>query len=396
MDIQSVIEKEIAERIKRLRQAMKSKGLDGALVGQLADLYYFSHTDQDAYLWIPAQGDPILMVRKSLARATSDSPMDKVLPLKGFQHLKEIIMGGIQGMPGKIGLEMDTLPASFLFAYQRLFPDTEMVDISALILGIRMVKSEYEIGCIKQAAKTADSMFSKMGEFVSEGRSEMEVAMSIESYLSGRGCPPVVRMRGYNFEGRLMFVISGKSASMANSAPGAIGGAGPGAFYSQGPGDRKIRRNEPIVVDVAVCCDGYLSDQTRVFSLGAVGDELKAAHHAMVDVQSTVADRAVPGMRVGDLYELALEKVKTIGMEIGFMGLPDSVPFIGHGVGLELDEWPVVGKKQKTVLAPGMTIALEPKAVIPNQGGVGSESTYLIGPGGTEKLNRFPDEICIL
>lgn len=396
MDVRSIIESEIVERLERLRNVIETKGLDGVLIGQLTDLYYFSNTDQDAQLWVPASHDPILMVRKSITRAILDSPIKKVMPLKGFQHLKDVVIGSAGRMPKKIGLEMDTLPASFLVAYQKLFPDTEMVDIAPSILGIRMVKSEYEIGCIQTAAKTADSLFNKMGEFLSEGERELDVAMKIESYLSSQGCPPIVRLRGYNFEGRLMFVISGKSASTANSAPSAIGGVGPGAFYSQGPGYKRINRNEPVVVDVAVCSDGYLSDQTRVFSLGVISDDLMRAHDTMLEVQTAVTDRAVPGTKVGDLYDLAVEIVKRSGIQKGFMGLPDSVPFIGHGVGLELDEWPVLGKNQKAVLEQGMTIALEPKIVILNQGGVGIENTYLTGPSGMERLNRFPDEICNL
>jgi Xaa-Pro dipeptidase len=392
----ALMESEIASRIERLKGELDRQGIDGALVVQLADLFYFSNTDQDAHLWVSSSRNPILMVRKSMARAAMDSPIKTQLPLKGFKQMKELVVENLGKTPKKIGLEMDTLPASFLLAYQKLFPDTEMVDISPLILGIRMVKSGYEIGCIRKATKAADEMFEKVPEFMGEGETEMNVAMKIESFLGCHGHPAIVRMRGFNREGTLMFVISGHSASMVSSAPGAVCGTGPGAFYSQGPGDKRIRKNEPVVVDVAVCHDGYLSDQTRIFSIGSVSENLARAHDEMLRVQEMIAQKAVPGVAASALYDLAVEQVERAGLSSGFMGYPEAVPFVGHGVGLELDEWPILGKKQNMILAPGMTIAVEPKFVTPEKGAVGIEDTFLVGPHGMERLNRFPNRICVL
>lgn len=143
----SVTEAEISKRWNRFQDGLAAHEVDGALIVLKTDLYYFSGTDQDAHLWVPASGEPILMVRKSMERAREDSPVRSIVPLPGLSHLPKLIGKQTGQGPKRIGLEMDILPAAFYFSYQRLFPDAEIVDISALIRSVRMIKSDYEISC---------------------------------------------------------------------------------------------------------------------------------------------------------------------------------------------------------------------------------------------------------
>jgi len=103
-----------------------------------------------------------------------------------------------------------------------------------------------------------------------------------------------------------------------------------------------------------------------------------------------------PGASSARLYALALEISEDAGLSKGFMGSPLSVPFVGHGLGLELDECPVIGKNSDPVLQDGMVIAFEPKVVLPGEGVVGIENTLLITERGMEKLSRFPDDIVVI
>jgi Xaa-Pro aminopeptidase len=159
---------------------------------------------------------------------------------------------------------------------------------------------------------------------------------------------------------------------------------------------RKLLPHTPILVDYTANVEGYLSDQTRIFSIDALPEKLQNAHKVMVEVQDAMAREGRPGVMAKDLYAVALKIVEKADFMEGFMGHPQPVPFVGHGVGLELDEWPVIGKGSEHILEQGMVIALEPKMVFPGQGVVGIENTFAVTETGMEKLNRFPDDIVIL
>jgi Xaa-Pro aminopeptidase len=115
----------------------------------------------------------------------------------------------------------------------------------------------------------------------------------------------------------------------------------------------------------------------------------------MLKVQESIAAEGRPGVKAKDLYAIALDIVKEAGFRDGFMGHPQPVPFVGHGIGLEMDEWPVIGEHSKHILKKGMVLALEPKYIFPQEGAVGIENSFVVGHHGMEKLNRFPDEIVI-
>ncbi|MCF8120511.1 MAG: aminopeptidase P family protein, partial [Deltaproteobacteria bacterium] len=190
-------------------------------------------------------------------------------------------------------------------------------------------------------------------------------------------------------------IMAGRNAALPSNSAGPTGGRGLGPFLSQSAGTDKIQKNEPIIVDYVASVEAYNSDQTRIFALGKLKDELVKAHEAMRTIQNTLAEKGQPGVVTGDLYQLALDMAQSAGLAENFMGYPVPVPFIGHGVGLELNEWPVIGRNMRVPLEVGMTIALEPKVVFPDKGVVGIENTFVVTPTGMERLNRFPDDIIV-
>jgi Xaa-Pro aminopeptidase len=289
---------------------------------------------------------------------------------------------------------MDVLPSAFFRTYQKLFPDTLMVDISPLIRSGRMIKSAYEISCITRAAEIADSMYEKIPAFLETADREIDLAAKVEAFYRTMGHSGLVRTRGFNMECHYGQIMSGKRGAVPSNSPGPTGGEGPGPFCSQGAGKGKIEMNEPIFVDYASNVGGYIADQARIFSRGVLDNKFHMAHEVMLEIQNSVVDKAQPGVRAKDLYDLAWKIAQRAGLEVGFMGYPDAVPFVAHGVGLDIDEWPIIGRNSKTVLEEGMVIALEPKFVFPGEGVVGIENTFAVTANGMKKLNRFPDAIC--
>jgi Xaa-Pro dipeptidase len=387
------MKQEIDERLKRFRERLAANGVDGAMLLQKTDLYYLSGTDQDAHLWVPAHNTPLLLVRKSLERAREDSIIEEIVPLPGFSRVPELIRKHTKKLPKRLGLELDILPSRLYMSYRKVFPDAKIVDISPLIRGVRMVKSDYEVSCITKAADMADRMYEKVPGFLAESKTETDLALRLEAFYRGKGHPGLVRTRTFNMECLYGHVMAGKSGAVASNSPGPTGGKGLGPFYSQSAGKDKIGKHEPVFVDYAANVEGYIADQARIFSLGNLPEKFHRAHNVMLEVQETLTEKGRPGVKAGDLYNLALKIAEKAGLEEGFMGYPDPVPFVAHGVGLEIDEWPIIGRNSDTILEEGMVMALEPKFIFPGQGVVGIENTWVVTQRGMIKLNRFPDGI---
>ena len=390
---QTSMKNEIDKRLKRFQERLVANGVDGAILLQKTDLYYLSGTDQDAHLWVPANDTPFLMVRKSLERAREDSTLKGIVPFPGLSRVPELIRKQTKNLPKRLGLELDILPSSLYMSYQKLFPDAEIVDISPLIRGVRMVKSDYEISCITKAAEMADRMYEKVPGFLAESETETDLALRLEAFYRGKGHPGLVRTRTFNMECLYGHVMAGKSGAVASNSPGPTGGKGLGPFYSQSAGNDKIGKHEPVFVDYAANVEGYIADQARIFSLGNLPEKLHRAHNVMLEVQERLTEKGRPGVIAEDLYNLALKIAEKAGLEEGFMGYPDPVRFVAHGVGLEIDEWPIIGRNSDTILEEGMVMALEPKFIFPGQGVVGIENTWVVTQRGIIKLNRFPDGI---
>jgi Xaa-Pro dipeptidase len=393
---QKRMEEEISRRVARFQHELSAHQVDGALIVQKTDLYYFTGTDQDAHLWVPADGDPLLMVRKSLERAVEDAATKQIVPLKSLSQVPEHIQGnGGARKLGRIGLEMDVLPVNRYLTYQRLFPETEFVDVSLWIRETRMIKSPYEISSITEAARMADATYEKVPQFLRESEREIDLTYRIEASYRSQGHPGVVPTRGFNNESIYGQIMAGRGAAMPSNSAGPLGGKGIGPFFSQGASMERIEPHEPILIDYAANAHGYISDQTRIFSVGRLNETLVRAHDVALRIQETLSQEGRPGVTAETLYDLALEIAEAAGLEGRFMGYPDPVPFVGHGVGLELDELPIIGRGSSTPLAEGVVIALEPKFVFPGQGVVGIENTFVVTRDGMRKLNRFQDAIMI-
>jgi Xaa-Pro dipeptidase len=386
---------EISKRIRRFQQLLGEHGVDGALMVQKMDVYYFAGTDQDAHVWVPASDEPLLMVRKSLERGSKDSPLKRIVPLNSLSQIPQYIKENADGEPRSLGLELDILPVKMYQAYQSLFPHTEMVDISSVIRRTRMIKSDYEISQIRAAARITDSMYEQVPGFIEESETEIDLAVRVEGFYRTRGHTGMTRFRTFDLGINYGHIISGASAAEPSASPGPTGGSGLGPFYSQGAGFNPLGRNTPIVIDYASLVNGYISDSARVYSVGKLRDRFMRAHSVMLRVQDAVAREGRSGVRAKDLYKVAMGIVEEAGLSDGFMGYPQAVAFVGHGTGLEMDEWPVIGRGVDTILESGMVLSLEPKYVFPGEGVVGIENTFLVAEQGMEKINAFPDEIVI-
>ncbi len=383
---------ELTRRTAGLQNLMRQEGIEGAVIVQNADLFYFTGTVQRSHLFIPADGKPVLMVKKSYPRAREESALEEIIPLDNFKDLPGTI--GAYGYKNldKIGLEIDVLPAALYLKYQKLFFPAEIVDVSPLIRRVRMVKSAYEIDLIKEAADLNRTFFSRVKDFLREGVSEVELAGQLEAVYRRHGHQGYVRMRGFNQEIMYGHLMSGRNLAVPSFLDSPEGGPGLNPSFPQGAGFKKIGRNEPVMVDYVGVLNGYMVDQARIFCLGRLPEKFERAHRAAIDIQDQIKKAARPGVLCEELYNLAVSMASEYGLKEHFMGHPDPAPFIGHGLGIELDELPVLARGFKIPLEEGMTLALEPKFIFPD-GEVGIENTFVVRDHGLETLTVFDEKI---
>jgi len=388
---------ELSARRDQLQSRMQQEGIDGTLIVQNADLFYFSGTIQQGQLYIPASGEPVLMVRKDFERARRESALPQVAAFSSPRQVPGILKQHGLAVPETLGLELDVLPANQYLNFARLLENTRMVDISPAVRMIRAVKSDYEVAIIRRAAAFSDQLAESVPAILKEGISEIELAGRIEAEARKWGHQGLVRMRLFGGELFYGHVMAGATAATPSYLASPTGGTGVNPAMAQGSSLRPIGRHEPVLVDLVFALDGYLSDHTRIFSIGELPEDLLRAHEAMRAVQAAVKAAARPGALAGDMYELALSVAEAHGLGDYFMGTGGQrIRFVGHGIGLELDEFPFLARGQKLPLEAGMIIALEPKAIFPEKGVVGIENTHVVTEAGLSQLGSFREEVVVV
>ncbi|MBI4790458.1 MAG: aminopeptidase P family protein [Chloroflexi bacterium] len=388
---------ELDSRAGKLQALLAANDLDGALIVQNADLFYFAGTLQQSHLYIPREGVPVLMTRRSFARAQAESALERVVPLASPRDVPRVLQQHGYARPKRLGLELDVLPANLYLGHREIFALAELCDCSTLIRRVRAVKSPFELAAMRRAAQIGEKTMAAMRELLVEGISEIALAGKLEAVARGLGHQGLARFRLFNNEMFYGHLMAGKSAAHPSYLSSPTGGPGQSPAFSQGSGPHKIRRGEPVLFDYVFVSDGYIVDQTRILAIGSLSDKLRRAHDAMVEIQNAIAAAAKPGVTGGALFQLARNMAQRSGYadHLGGIG-KDQITFVGHGVGLEMDEYPFLAKGQAMPLEAGMVIAVEPKVTFANVGTVGIENTFVVTERGARRITRGSDEVVIV
>jgi Xaa-Pro aminopeptidase len=387
-----VSKSELDDRCERFQKLLRQRGIDAALIVQNADLYYFSGIVHRAYLYIPAEGPPVLLGGRGSERIAEESCLDRVASLTQLRDLPSVLQGWGYPFPTILGLESDVLPASLYARYTEIFAPAAIVDVSALIREVRMIKSAWELDKIRAACHMGGQIFDFVSETLEEGIGEYELLGRIEHRSRQLGHPGFMRARAFNQELTYVLVLSGSDAVIPSYGSGPLGGRGASFAFPHSASGRKIARNEAIIVDYCPWVDGYMADMTRTFCIGTLPAHMSYAYETALEINDMLIKEARPGALCSELWGKARKIVRNHGFCEHFMGMAHRVSFIAHGVGLEVDEWPVLAAGVDMVLQSGMVIAAEPKFVFPD-GAVGLENTFVVGPNGLEKLGDTDDSL---
>jgi len=386
---------ELRARVARFQAFLAEDGLAGAVLVQNVDRYYFSGTMQGGYVVVPAQGDPLLLMRRDPERAAAESPLP-VQALGSVRDLAGRVRERFGELPSPLGIERDVLPAGQVERLQALLPGVGLGDATRAIQRTRAVKSPWEMERIRGAARTVAEAVETVPEHLRPGVTELELTARLECELRLRGHGGLIRMRGFNQEIFYGHVMAGATAATPSFLDAPTGGLGTSAALPQGSSRRPIRPGEPVVVDLVGNCGGYLSDQTRVFFLGEPREPFAAAYEAALAVERAVAEAARPGVPASRLYQVAQDAAARTPFAGQFMGDAQKVTFVGHGIGLEVDEVPFLARGFDLPLEEGMVFALEPKFIFAGRGVVGVEDTFRVTSDGVERLTPSPQGLRVV
>ncbi|HEY6839211.1 MAG TPA: Xaa-Pro peptidase family protein [Geobacteraceae bacterium] len=389
---------ELEYRAKKLQEKMAKEELDAVIIVQNADLFYFTGTIQSGNLYVPAHGQPLYMVRRDAGRARMESGLKEVIPFGSMRDIPGILSQYGYPEPKRIGMEMDVVPVAFFERYRKVFPGAVFCDATPLIRQVRMIKSHYEIHIMKDAALQVDKVYRRAREVIREGISDVELAAELEQTARLNGHLGLIRMRAFNGEMMFGHTFSGADSAVPTYTDTPFGGMGPSPSFGQGASWKRIERHEPIVIDFAGSVDGYLVDQTRIFAIGALSDRLRKGYDDMLRIQERMLTLMEELPAWGRVYDECLALAVSMGYADNFMGVRGTqVSFIGHGIGVEVDEYPFLARGFNDVMMEkGMAFAFEPKLVFPGEGAVGIENTFYISEEGVKQLTYSDEALAIL
>jgi Xaa-Pro dipeptidase len=386
-----------AIRQAQLQQTMLDANIQGFIVNQQVDMYYYNGSMQTGMLFIPVAGEAIFFVRRSVDRAKEES-YARVEPMPSFKNFRERLLDNVPEIfksskegksinPIRFATELDVLPVQIYQKLQSSMPDIQWVDGSSMVREQRMIKSIDELQSIRKAAQLVNDTLNEVKKYVQVGMTEIELMAYIEYQLRKNGHLGTMRMRAYNSELLTGLVAAGASAATPTYFDGPAGGKGLHPASPQGSSQAAINKGEPLLIDIGCCIDGYLIDQTRTLVIGELNSKMQHAYDVSEHILHSIEKQLKPGVICEHLYLTAIELADKAGLSDNFMGYrQDQVKFLGHGIGLEIDELPILAKGHSYPLQSGMVIAIEPKFTFPQEGVVGIENTYLITKEGYEQL----------
>jgi Xaa-Pro dipeptidase len=329
----------------------------------------------------------VFWVRRSFERAGAESLFPDIRPMKSFRDAVPAVPPVAARQV--IHLETELVPLALVQRFRKHFACKEVASLDALIARVRTVKSPYELAIMEQCgAIHRRVMEENVPKMLREGMSEAELACELYSLLVREGHQGTVRFSMFNVDIAVAQLGFGENSIYPTSfdGPGGCVGIGPAAPVL-GSRDRKLGKGDLVFVDVGCAMDGYHTDKTMVYQFGrALPDEVVAIHRRCVEREHRLASLLKPGAIPSAIYADVMGSLDPEFLK-NFMGFGNRrANFLGHGVGLQIDEPPVIAEGFDEPLAAGMVLALEPKKGVPGVGLVGSENTYLVTPDGGRSL----------
>ena len=380
---------ELKQRRDKIRVIMAQQGIDAALFTCNVNLIYTYGQVVSGFLYLPLNDSARLFIKRP-----NNIEGEHVCPIRKPEQLPDLLTELGLPLPQRLMLEGDELSFN---EYRRLaacFPSAEVLPCgSALVRQARSVKTELEIELFRRSGLAHAKAYAQIPTVYRPGMTDRELSIEIERLMRLEGNLGIFRVFGQSMEIFMGSLLAGDNAAAPSPYDFALGGEGMDPALPGGANNTPLQEGQSLMVDLGGNFYGYMGDMSRVFSIGRLPQQAYDAHQLCLDIQDAIADMARPGVVCEDLYNKAIDMVTRAGMADYFMGVGQKAKFIGHGIGLEINEAPVIAPRMKQELEPGMVFALEPKIVLPGVGPVGIENSWAVGAEGLEKLTICEESI---
>lgn len=380
---------EVGLRLRKLIPLLKEAGVDAALIASNTNIYYLSGRFFRGYVYVTSEGNEIFFI----VSPNDFAPADDIVYIRKPEQIPDELDRLGLPLPGRLALELADLSYNDCERLRAAMRPAELIDASPILREARLVKTPLELKLMKADGQHQAAAYHKVSRLYKRDMTDVEFQVEIERILRLEGNLGYSRVAGNLMEINLGSVISGENADTPSPYDFAMGGEGEDPSLPCGANGSIIHAGESVMVDMNGCFNGYQTDMTRVWTVGDVAPLARKAHECSRRILRALEKAAIPGVEVCRLYEIAEKIVEEEGLSDYFMGHRQKARFIGHGVGIELNEAPAITARNRQQLLENMTLALEPKFVIPGTGAVGVENTYIVTPGGLENITRFPEEL---
>ena len=387
-----MIQKELTGDLKlkwdRIQQAMRKINADGCLLTVDVNLYYTTGRIYSGYFYLPAEGAPWFFVKRPNGLAG-----DHVEYIRKPEQMAELFAFYGLEMPEKLLLEADELTYNDYIRLQKIFNPKETGNATAMMRELRRIKTPYEIEMFRTSAERHAKTYAEIPECFRPGMTDLEFQYEIEKRMRKNGSIGLFRAFGANMDIFMGSILAGENAEVPSPFDFALGGSGIDASCPLGANGTPLKEGTAIMVDMAGNYTAYMTDMTRVFSVGHLTELAYRAHQTALLIESEIENIARPGTPCAELYEIAAKITESQRLGAYFMGTKQQAKFVGHGIGIQINELPVLTPRSKDMLEPNMVFALEPKYVIPGIGAVGIENSFLVTETGLEKITHFTEDI---
>ncbi len=383
-------EEEIVLRHGKVKTLMKRQGIDFALIADNATIYYLTGRVYAGFVGlyadenIPAQyfvRRPVGLTGEGLTYIRKPEDIPALLLTDKIES---------------VGLELDCQAYSSCLRLMKVFAGKNPVNVSGVIRKVRSVKTAFELGLLRRSGIIHTNVYERIPSLYQDGMTDLEFQIEIERESRLKGCLGQFRISGGSMELFMANILVGDNADNPTPYDFAMGGAGQDPSLPVGANGTVLKPGVSVMVDCNGNYTGYMTDMTRVFSIGKLSDLAYKAHECSIHICRVLEEQGKPGIEAKELYNKAVEIAEASGLSDYFMGHKQKAGFVGHGIGIEINEEPVLAPRSKDVLESGNVIAIEPKFVIPGVGAVGIENSYVVSEDGLVRLTHAPEEIICL
>lgn len=384
-----MLQPELKLRRDKIRALMAQQGIDAALITCNVNLIYTYGRVVSGYLYLPLNAPARLFIKRP-----NDIEGEHIHPIRKPEQITGLLKECGLPLPVKLMLEGDELPFTEYNRLAACFPETEVVSCgTALIRQARSIKTPIEIEMFRRSGIAHAKAYEQIPSVYQPGMTDRQLSVEIERLMRLEGCLGIFRVFGQSMEVFMGSLLAGDNAAVPSPYDFALGGKGLDPSLPGGVSGTLLQAGQCFMVDMGGNFYGYMGDMSRVFSIGKLPEQAYAAHQTCLEIQEEIVAMAKPGTVCEDMYNKAIEIVTKAGFADYFMGVDQKAKFIGHGIGLEINEMPVLAPRMKQELEPGMVFALEPKIVLPGIGPVGIENSWAVTTDGLEKLTLCKEEI---